>query len=154
MLENYLDRIEHETRELTAQPYPPDDEEGYVADAVGRLAKIIRDLGTFKRGLMSEVSRPLIGVDYQLTEGRSAKRSYNSAAILSAFEDKGWGIGMLASDDVVRLGWQWTKLKAALTEADITLTIAAHEVEDLGDIDAPMVGEVWDTTYGVEGVER
>lgn len=148
MMREYLDRIDHELTELGRQPWPGDDE---LADIIGRLTAISRRVNDLKRGYMSEVSGPLVGADYKLTESRSASRSYNTAAILAAFDMQGYGLTELRKADAVRLSWRWTELKRAAYEAGVVMRIAPQEVSDDGDVEAPMIGETWQTDLRVEG---
>lgn len=148
----YLDRIEAELRELIAQPYPTDVE---VPDVVGRLAAISLKVNGLKRDLLAEVSEPSQGEHYQIVGFRKADRSYNTAAILAEFADApggGWGISELRKLDAVRLTWRWTELKRAVHEAGVGLRITSREIDDDGDMDAPMVGEVWSDDWQVKGI--
>ena len=121
------------------------------ADWLGRLNKVIRDLSDKKRMVMDELPGPVDGKDYRIVESRSAKRSYNTAGLMASFGAKGWDLPDLLASDAVRLSWRWTELKRVAERADVTLTIAHHEVEDEGEIDSPLIGEVWNSRYNIEG---
>lgn len=125
--------------------------EGEEADWLGRLSKIIRDLNGLKRAVLDELAGPATGVDYQITESRSAKRSYNTAGLLAVFADQGWDLHDLRRVDAVRLSWRWSELNRAIHQAGVTVTIAPHEVEDEGEVDGAQIGEVWTSRYQVEG---
>lgn len=139
-----IEKLETAAAELTL---PEDD----VADWLGRVDAVIRKLSGLKRTTMAELDRPVSGSAYRVTESNSAKRSYNSARIITAFAEKGWTVPDLVNQDAVRLSWHWTGLKQAVRIADVDLHVAQHEVED-GDLDAPMVGEVWKSKYQIEGI--
>jgi len=145
-----LDQIEAAVADLVRTPYPSDAE---AADWAGRLAKISRDVNEYKRGLLSEMSGPVSGSTYRVVESNSAERSYNTASILHRFAEQAWGLIDLVQAGAVRLDWQWTKLQAAAREAKVDLLITHRELAEDGDIDAPMVGEIWKTRQSVEGVK-
>ena len=121
------------------------------ADWLGRLDKIIRDLTQLKRTVMDELPGPVDGNEYRVVEQRKANRSYNTAAILADFDERGIGLRDLLRRDAARLSWHWTGLKRAAESEDVDLTIAHHEIEDEGEMDGPLVGEVWKSYYRIEG---
>ncbi len=133
--------------ELVRQLQPTDD-----PDELGRIDKIIRDLTLIRKTSLAELERPVSGSAYRVTEQRKAKRSYNVAAIMSSFADAGWSLQDLIEADAIRIGWHWTGLKAAAYSADVEMRIASHEVES--DIEAAQVGEVWTSSYKIEGVQE
>jgi hypothetical protein len=135
--------------ELVRQLQPTDD-----PDELGRIDKIIRDLTLIRKTSLAEMHGPIVGAAYRVTEQRKAKRSYNDAAIFASFHDAGWGLQELIDADAVRMTWRWTELKAAAYSADVEMRIAGHEVESLGEIDAAQVGEVWSSSYKIEGVQE
>jgi len=134
---------------LVRQLQPTDD-----PDELGRIDRLIRDLSGIKRDSLAELSGPVSGSAYRVTEQRKAKRSYNTAAILVAFGKKDLPLMALVHADAVRLTWQWTKLRQMMHGADVDLVLTSREVEDLGDADAPMIGEVWESYYKIEGVQE
>ena len=140
-----LEELERAASTLTIPPV------GAEADWLGRVNKVLRDLGAVRKLVMDELDGPVAGQDYRVVEGRKAVRSYNSAALLKAFAEKGWELRDLMNADAVRLGWRWTETKRAATDADVTLRIAAHEVTDFGDLEEEMIGEVWRSEFKVEG---
>lgn len=139
-----LEELERAAAELR----PPSEGD---ADWLGRLDKVIRNLTELKRAVMAELAGPVRGSEYQVTEGRSASRSYNTAAILSAFGARGYELRDLLAVDAVRLSWRWSELKKAAAMANVDLHIAHHEIDDQGEIDGPLVGEVWRSQYRIEG---
>jgi hypothetical protein len=140
-----MDILEQATRNL-ALP-----KEGEEADWLGRLNKVIRDLNDKKRLVMDELPGPVEGDEYRIVEQNSAKRSYNTAAILHGFQSQGYDLHDLLNMDAVRLSWRWTQLRKAAQMADVELRIAGHEIEDDGDIESPLVGEVWASRMNIEG---
>lgn len=124
---------------------------GNEADWLGRLDKVMRDLRGKRADVMAELDGPVAGEEYVVTESRAAKRSYNTAAILSQFAAKDWTLHNLLALDAVRLSWRWSELRKAYQQAGVDLTVAAREVVDAGDVDEPPIGEVWSSQYRVEG---
>ena len=122
-------------------------------DELGKLDHLIRTLNKLKRISLDELPGPVSGSDYRVTEQNSAKRSYNTARLVDAFAREGYTLRDLMTLDAVRLSWHWTELRRAATKYNVTLEIAAHEVEDEGDLDEAMIGEVWSTRYAIEGTE-
>lgn len=134
--------------ELVRQLQPTDD-----PDELGRIDRIIRDLTGIKRDSLAELAGPVTGSAYRVTEQRKAKRSYNAAAIVASFADAGWSMQDLLNSEAARIVWQWTALKHAAVAANVEMRIAHQEVESLGEIDAPQIGEVWESYYKIEGVQ-
>lgn len=125
--------------------------EGEEADWLGRISKVISDLNGLKRTVMDELPGPVEGEGYRIVEQNSAKRSYNTAAIVHGFQEKGYDLKDLLNMDAARLTWRWTQLRKAAQMADVELRIAGHEIEDDGDIDSALVGEVWSSRYAIKG---
>lgn len=142
-----LTRLEAACAGLTELP----DLDG-TADYVGRLDAVIRSLQGHRKMVMSEVSGPTTGREYRIATSNRAVRSYNTAAILHRFGEKDWQLGDLIRSGAVKLGWQWTALNVAVRTAGVDMTIAQRELVEDGDIEAPMVGEVWKSDLRVEGV--
>jgi hypothetical protein len=130
---------------------PPDEE---TADYLGRLDYVIRKLTDHKRSILAELPAAVTGDNYQVAETRSATRSYNTAAILSAFTEAGWDLHDLRKRDAVRLTWRWTELRAAYNEAGATMKLAPREIEDDGDIDGAHIGEFWKSSMSIKAVEK
>lgn len=123
-----------------------DHSESEVADIIADLAAAERDLATFRRALLAELSGPVDGKAHRIVESRQAKRSYNTSGLLSAFGGYS-ALPTLVAQDVVRIEWQWTKLQRAAQQFDVTLIVAQHEIDDG---DEALVGEVWSSRYTVE----
>lgn len=124
---------------------PPGDDQ--IADVIADLQAAERTLAEMRRMLLSELSGPTAGTTHRIVESRSAKRSYNTSGLLALFG--GYSeLPRLVARDVVRIDWQWSKLRRELEQADLPLTVAQHEITD-GDPDA-LVGEVWQSQYRVE----
>jgi hypothetical protein len=145
-----MDAIERAAEELINRPIPSDEE---AVDMAGRLAYVIGKLNAYKRALLAEVSGPVTGSQYRTVTGRKASRSYNTASILSRFDAAGVSLHDLRAADAVRLNWRWSELKKTAYDSGVTLSIAPREIEDDGDVEAPMVGEVWTEDVRIEGVK-
>ena len=130
----------------------PDDSE--TADYIGRLDKIIRTLQGHRKTIMDELPGPVSGREYRIVEERYSERSYNTRALREAFEHdsqyESVSLDDLIEADVVRLSWQWTKMRNLAIKKDIGLRIAGHEITDE---EADHVGEVWKSRYKVEGIK-
>lgn len=131
--------------------------EGQEADYIGRLDKVIRSLQGHRKTIMDELPGPVSGKAYRIVEERYSERSYNTQRLFGAFMEAGVGyndfgnlIQELMARDVIRLSWQWTKMRNLAIKEDIGLRIAGHEVES-GEADH--VGEVWKSRYKVEGIK-
>lgn len=144
-----LDQLETLTRRIRTLEIADDRE---TADVIGRLTKIIGDLIAYKRDLISELPGPVVGAVYQVTEQNKAKRSYNTAAIVSAFAAQDVSLSDLVRADVARISWQWTKLKAVAYANGVEMRIASGEIEDTGEVGGPLVGEVWESSMRSEAV--
>lgn len=126
--------------------YPTSD-----PDELGKLDRIIRTLTAVKRTSMVELEGPVTGTEYRIAEQNKATRSYNTASLVKAFDDKGWNLNDLLIAGAARIQWQWTNLRRAANQADVTLSVASHELEDEGELSDEMVGEVWSSYYKIEG---
>jgi len=116
------------------------------ADVVGDLQRAERVLRDVRLMLLSEVSEPQAGDDWRIVQARSAKRSYNTSGLLAAFGGFAALPGLVA-EDVVRVSWNWSKLRQAATREDIPLVVVGHEI---GDGDDALVGENWTSQWRVE----
>lgn len=133
----------------TIRHEPPQESE--VADVIADLETAERTLAACRRSLLAELPGPVSGRRYRIVEDRQAKRSYNTSGLLAAFGGFD-SLPRLVADDVVRLQWQWTKLRREAERDDVTLSVAQHEIAD-GDPDA-LVGEVWKSRYRTEANDR
>jgi hypothetical protein len=145
-----IDVVEVDVSSLAKAPMP---EPGADVDAVGRLRTVRDRLSKVIAGLEAEMDPSSVGDEYRQVEQRRAKRSYNTARLIDAFGEAGLSMQQLIRDDVLRLSWQWTPLRRVASQAGVTLAITPNEVLDDGDLDGPMVGEVWSTSYKVEPKE-
>ena len=137
-------KLANEVNRLINQPPPS---EGEAVDLAGELAYIIQQLGAYKRSLLDEVTLAE-GEKYRTVQSRRASRSYNTAALIKAFDAD---FANLLASDVVRLQWRWSELKKYAYQRGVTLSIAPREIEDAGEVDGPLVGEVWTDDYKLEG---
>lgn len=119
------------------------------ADAIGRVDAVIRKLTDYRRMLMSELAGPTTGKSYRIAEERYAERSYNTRRLREDFNEAGWTLDDLIESDVVRLSWQWSKMRNLAMNADIGLRIAGHEITEE---EAEHVGENWKSRYKLETI--
>lgn len=144
-----LGDIERQVRKLVRLPVPTGDQ---IADLLGQTRSVEVLLAEWRRTLTAEQDEPAVGTHYRTEVVRKAVRSYSTAPILAAVAErdpKGGIFGALMrlrSEGAVKLSWSWTKLQRFLAANDIELTIANHEIDDDGDTDGPMVGQVWTET--------
>lgn len=127
----------------------PTEEE--TADHIGRLDKVIRTLQGHRRSIMSEVPGPLNGKDYRIVSENVCERSYNTPRLLDDFDRSGASIWDLIEQDVIRVSWQWTKMRNLAIRQDIGLRIAGHELDPAAG-EADHVGEHWKTRLSVESM--
>ena len=123
---------------------------GEEADWLGRLNFIMGKLNAHKKAVLSELDGPVSGDSYKVYETRWTKRSYNTAALLSAFADSGLELRDLVAAGAVKLSWQWTALRNVARDGFVGLRIAPHEIEEDGDVDAAHVGEVAQSRWKVD----
>lgn len=127
---------------LISEP-PPEN----PVDLIGELGHIISKLNNYRRALLAETGEAE-GERYRIVAGRKARRSYNTAALVAAL-----GLKPILDADAARLTFRWTELRRLAMAEGITLSIAGREVSDYGDLEEPMVGEIWQDDYRVEGKE-
>lgn len=127
--------------------YPTSD-----PDELGKLDRAIRTLNAVKRNSLLELEGPVTGTEYRVAEQNKAQRSYNTASLIRSFDNQGWNLNDLLIAGAAKIQWQWTNLRRAAQQANVTLKIAAHEVTDGGDLDEDHIGEVWKSSYRIEGV--
>lgn len=140
-----MDKLERAAAELKLPPH------SHEADWLGRLDRVIRHLRDLRADVIAEMDGPSEGDKYRVTESRRADRSYNTAALLASFAEAGWDTKDVIDSGAAKLTWRWTQLRKALSDAGRPVMVAAREVEDLGDLDEPPIGEVWKSAYRVEG---
>ena len=147
---DFIDAVEAAFGALKNHAVPGDE----MVDTIGRLKALEGRLSRYRKDLESEVIAGDTGDEFVVTEARSAKRSYNTNGILSAFAEAPTGhsaLQLLLAEDAVRMTWRWSQLQTAAQRHDVTLAVAKHEIED-GDPDA-LVGEVWTSRTGVVPIE-
>lgn len=145
-IDDIVDTVNH----LERLPMPPI---GLDVDIVGRLRFAGRRVNGLARGLETEIEPGTEGDEYKATTGRKARRTYNTGRLIDAFANAGVSFMGLVRDDVIRIGWQWSNLRKAASTYGVTLAITPNEIDDDGDLDGPMVGEVWTTDMRVVGKE-
>ena len=146
----YLADIRAMIHELISLPAPAEEK---VADIVGEVRALEVRLGEWRRGLLVETPEGE-GVNYRVTTGHKATRSYNTAAILYAIDgDPARALRTLRAADVVRLQWRWSQLQRFFASTGRDLVVTNHEITDSGEIDGPMVGQVWEDVTRLEGKE-
>ncbi len=150
-LDHFLHRLEAIATEATrASTLARNDQD--LAELAGTLNSATKRLSEGKQAAQSELGDlPIVGSTWTYNPGgRKAQRSFNTDGLLIKFADALDApllntLMMLVDQDVLRITWQWSKLKAAAQTHDITLTVAQHEIAN-GDPDAD-VGETWGPGY-------
>ena len=127
-----------------------------LIDVLAVLNDTTAQLGEIKRRSISEIDTDAgpkrnvaEGNEYQMKAGRKAVRSYNTTSLLLDLSDAMKvsmleALQILVDEGVLRMSWQWMKLKAYAYELETELRIAPREIED-GD-PTFHVGEAWTTT--------
>ena len=138
-----------------AERVAKEDELVDLAGLIGRMGGSSWSvLAQHKREMEAEIASGQSGKRWKATQSNVANRSYNPSAIFASFSkalnmDPMSVVMLLIDSDVIRLDWQWSKLKNLARVRDVTLTIAQHEVTD-GEVDdegrSVHVGEVWRKT--------
>lgn len=121
-----------------------------LVDLVGEIKSMNRRLRPITRGIETEIEGNVEGRKWEITQSRSAKRTYNTNKLLGRIADlNDWSLVATISNllrlDVIRISWQWTNLSEFAAKYDLPLNIAKHEIED-GDPEFD-IGEVWDWGY-------
>lgn len=120
--------------------------EAAFADVAGLLREVETVLAEVRKGILNEAVE-CEGEEYDIVVTRRADRTYNAPAIITKMMDK-TGRSMsetmidLMDRGALRYTWQWTALKRVLWKEGIDLIVAPREVGG-GDLDGPLVGEVW-----------
>jgi hypothetical protein len=88
---------------------------------------------------------------------RSAKRSYNTAAIVWAVAgatdgDPTHALMRCVNTGVATVAWSWSKLRSLAEELGLPLKKVNHPVIEDGDIEGPWVGEDWKAQVRQEAV--
>ena len=116
-----------------------------LVDVIGVVHSNQAQIRDQKRLAMSELE-PAVGQRWSMEQGRQAKRTYNTPGILAAILAKWEGdllslLLHLQAIDVLRFGWQWSKLDQFAYSLALPLTKAPTEISD--DDPKYLVGEVW-----------
>lgn len=151
ILDLELEALATAINQLEATPIP----EHHLVDAAGELRHLERRLASVRRSLESEIPPGAVGEKYKAVERRSAKRSYNSEALVRLFRDR-WeapsdsdALYELWRAGVIDVAWRWTDLQRAADKWDIPLTITKHELRDG---EPAHIGEVWTSSTLIEGL--
>ncbi|MFH2072614.1 MAG: hypothetical protein ABIJ75_07185 [Actinomycetota bacterium] len=156
--DSLLTHLEAAVAAVTKQPIPEAD----IPDAVGRVRKLERDLADWRLGATRELPLGTTrGSEYKVVAGSKTERSYNLPAILTDLSDPGeppyLTLQRLQEADVIRIQVMWTNLKKMFQTQHAMLKVAHRELgpDDIGDLDAPHVGE-WQkpTAPTVEAIEQ
>ena len=123
------------------------DEE--LIDVLGTTMSVRRRVDVQRRLAQSEVAPTAAehvkaGERHTVEVSRSAKRSFNTPALMTLLQDKGMSLLDLLDHDILRITWRWTDLKNFAERRDIKLTIVDREIPELGDSDGAQVGEYWE----------
>lgn len=101
----------------------------------------------------------VVGRQYRTVTTRSAKRTYNTAAILHDMVEHGLfagsmdALGFALRERLARVEWRWSDLTRYARTVGLPLRTVAHAIPDDGDLDAPHVGEEWRESIKQEAVE-
>ena len=103
--------------------------------------------------------RPVVtGADFRTVTTRSAKRTYNTAAILHGMVARGGFLGVTDAltfalrEGLARVEWRWSDLQRYATTVGLPLRTVPHRIADDGDLDGPWVGEDWKTTVSQKAI--
>jgi hypothetical protein len=107
----------------------------------------------------------VVGREYRTVTNRSAKRTYNTAALL-----RGIAVGLTAHSltetseldalqfvlrgGIASVAWKWTPLTRLARDLGLPLRTVDHAIPDDGDLDAPHVGEEWRESIHQEAVKE
>lgn len=120
-----------------------------VIDALAEV-KLAESGGAAARRLgQAEIEHGDKGSRFRVVIPRQAERSYNTGRLVTKVaEAKGISplraITYLINADILRVNWQFTKLKQLMNELDLPLTTVPHEITDGDNAD---IGEVWGDGY-------
>jgi len=102
------------------------------------------------------------GTEYKTVTTRSAKRTYNTAAIIHGIAKALGGSQEPVSPTeallwAVRRGvaaveWKWKRLQETARELDLPMRVVLHPISDDGDLAGPWVGEKWTERIGQKAV--
>ena len=154
--DNRLRLLEAAARDVATMELPDE----FTAEAAGRVNKVARELQDVKRSWLAEAgpvppTAPSGG--YEIKVVNKAARSFNTARIVHDLAQAdgltyAQELDALIREGALRVVWAWQKVQKAFRGRNVSMVIAAHEIEDDGDLDAAHVGEVWTSTNTIEGV--
>lgn len=119
-----------------------------LVDALAEVYAAERGANAERRLGQAEIQNKDTGTTHVVKVGRTATRSFNTPRLITRFADV-QGVSPLAALtylvqlDVVRINWQWTKLKDLMSELEMAVTVQPSEIVHGDDAD---VGEVWKDT--------
>ena len=131
-----------------------------LVDVLGSLNATTSALGRVKRRHQVELENGDEGRTWRIRQGRKANRSFNLMGLVLKFQEK-WGhksalvtIMQLIEHDVLRVSWQWTKLRETASNYGVDLVVGTDRKVESGD-PAFDVGELWvDDSMGYERVSE
>ncbi len=131
-------------------------------DTLGLIGHSQSKLATFVKNLKAElpIDRHTVikGGGYEIVAANTAKRTYNTPRLIAdlafPYEAPISTLLRLVADDVIRINWQWSNLKAAMADAGNSLQIDTDlALEDATvTLDDPHVGEKWTSKPNVKGI--
>ena len=132
------------------------NDEGIV-DVLGTIRSAEVGLAEVRRMGASEIEDDTKGERFSFNQSPVSKKTYNTNSLLAKFT-MAWEvpplevIRRLVDMDVIRLSWQFTKLKEAARDARVDLITSNNEVSDGDEHD---IGRVWKNGYpSYVGVEQ
>lgn len=126
-------------------------DEATLVDLAGLIRGTEAQFARQRKLAVSELPAKIEGGEWRIETGRIAKRSYNTTGLLAKFADQ-LGLPMMATighllnTGVIKIEWQWTKLKEEMQMHEIPLLEVSRTINDGDEAD---VGSVW-----VEGYPR
>lgn len=124
--------------------YADNDED--LVDLLGAGMNLERALGGLRRSAAVELEGGVVGEQFKFKQGKESVKTYNSHGLLLAFAtalDMGVleTILYLLSENALVLDWKFQPIERLAGQWDVTLTIAAHDIED-GD-ERHLIGKRW-----------
>lgn len=133
--------------------------QGWNAEQLAAASDPESELGpsTFppERGAHGTRQPQVVGTEFRTVTTRTAKRSYNTAAILCGIarglSQPGAGVGPIEAltwavkERLAKVEWRWQELQRVAREYGLPLRVVQGVVADDGDTEGPWVGELWKT---------
>jgi hypothetical protein len=146
-----------------------------MPDAAGEVRAIERRLATLRQGWNAEqleaardpesefgpatfptehgqfgtVQPKVVGSEYRTVTTRTAKRTYNTGAILAGMVTHGGFAGTMDAlvfavrERLATVDWRWADLQRYCRATGLPLRTVPQRILDDGDLDGPWVGEEW-----------